>query len=744
MAEVRHNKGEAGGYLVGRRHSNGGIQAVNKSTGQPLEMEGGEVVITRDAVSDSKKRSFNGKMMTNRQILSEINQSGGGVAFADGGEVPDTMHFTTDAEYEYGGKTMCGCDLATEMSKSRTFEEGGDTNNDDLAEKFQMQFDYNGFSQNQYTDSVTDVDISERGLFTILTRIMRDATDIVDTSKIFDLNIRIILSNGTADEIIPIITQSSYADLITRGGFRYDVILADCVEKVQNSAIPNAYRVALAVQQSQKMYFLGISGNIYGTTDETIDADFRQEDFIELDAKTGNNAFSHFLSVKSDSASRQDVYVEQKSNYKDWERGVRALNKETKRETGKPPTTMVVAPSILLASVSDGYFNARMELFISTGKPFVTKWDWWKNNVFSKVNFFVQKYDDDTDRTLNLTFSNVDFTPYEQEIGNVLPITRSQSKTRKSADLAIKTLKDKEGFTWINRNTSKVMAYDNIEVSDIRDYRKFDFYLSIQHPDPSSPPSMRSESPTVRQDKIYFIGKDGIFVWNTKANNRFNDPNFVVVANEAYKKAAAQRKAAAEVARAAELKLAKEAAKAKQKRKEAIKNRPFKVRDQPEDFEFFDYEDLSDDNYKSKSEREALVTMLKIAKGPKNFAIRKVILKKISKIDKQLEEQRMSSAGNDGIDVNKLLTPKGLMDYYFNQTRQSPVKKMNEPCGLPTPTGIPSKLSLQAYNAVRTLYFKRWFGDWEFAAETDDYTDCSKIVDPETKEPRIMYHGVRK
>ena len=58
MAEVRHNKGEAGGYLVGRRHSNGGIKAVNKSTGQPLEMEGGEVVITRDAVSDSKKRSF--------------------------------------------------------------------------------------------------------------------------------------------------------------------------------------------------------------------------------------------------------------------------------------------------------------------------------------------------------------------------------------------------------------------------------------------------------------------------------------------------------------------------------------------------------------------------------------------------------------------------------------------------------------------------------------------------------------
>ena len=98
--------------LVGKRHSNGGIKALNKSTGQPLEMEGGEVVITRDAVSDNKKRSFNGKMMTNRQILSAINESGGGVSFADGGQLPNDLQFDCNAEYEYGGKTMCGKDLA--------------------------------------------------------------------------------------------------------------------------------------------------------------------------------------------------------------------------------------------------------------------------------------------------------------------------------------------------------------------------------------------------------------------------------------------------------------------------------------------------------------------------------------------------------------------------------------------------------------------------------------------------------
>jgi predicted ABC-type ATPase len=42
---MTHKAGASGGLLVGNRHSEGGIKAVNKSTGQPLEMEGGEVVI---------------------------------------------------------------------------------------------------------------------------------------------------------------------------------------------------------------------------------------------------------------------------------------------------------------------------------------------------------------------------------------------------------------------------------------------------------------------------------------------------------------------------------------------------------------------------------------------------------------------------------------------------------------------------------------------------------------------------
>jgi hypothetical protein len=134
MSEVKHISGEAGGYLVGRRHSNGGIKAINKSTGQPLEMEGGEVVITRDAVSDPAKRSFNGKMMTNREILSSINQSGGGVSFAEGGELPNSIGFV-DMVHEYDGQKMNSHKILEKMAQ------GGELSN--LLDGLNSDFDLN-------------------------------------------------------------------------------------------------------------------------------------------------------------------------------------------------------------------------------------------------------------------------------------------------------------------------------------------------------------------------------------------------------------------------------------------------------------------------------------------------------------------------------------------------------------------------------------------------------------------------
>lgn len=727
MAEVRHNQGEAGGYLVGRRHSKGGIKAVNKSTGQPLEMEGGEVVITRDAVSDPKKRSFNGKMMTNRQILSEINQSGGGVAFADGGEVPDTMHFNSDAEYEYGGKTMCGCDLATEMSKSQNFEEGGSTDSILLEEQrrrieFRHQGWYNSYSgdrENEYYG---------KGPYDVLLSVFNAATSVDNT--LLKYSIKLVIS----DKEIIVVNQQSYQEVLDKGVIEYQDFIQECESKILDSGIQDAPKIVALFKQMTKLYLIGINGRLRGSNEASMPVGFRQEDFraapilVEFENLSNNNMTLG--------------YVEEKTNFKDWEKGIRKLNKEVKAETGKLPTSIGFSDNLRLASLADGYFQPRAGFIITEKKPFVTKWEWWKENVFSKTNAFVE--DTGKDRKIRLNFSEFDFTPYEQELGNILPNARSKNKRKTAEKLADEILVGKKGFSFFSSANTASTGFDDVKIMETYETGSYNFGLRIL-----KPVSLHSNGPNVyvdvRQKYIFFVGKDGLFAFNQQARGYGRGENFVFVVNEEGKKAAAALQAAIEEARAAERKAARDAAKAEKQRQEELKNRKFRVRDQPEDFDFLMPEDADTDvNRALQAEKQALVTMLKMAQSPKNFNMRKIILKKIAKIEKTLEDNRLNESGNEQIDVKKLMTPKGLMDYYFNQARQNPVKKMNEACGLETPTGVPSKLSLQAYRAVRTKYFKRWFGDWESAAVSGDYTNCSKIVDPETKEPRIMYHGVRR
>lgn len=113
---IIHKSGDAGGLLVGRRHSEGGIKAINKSTGQKIEVEGGEIIITRDAVSDETKREFEGEMLTNREILSRINEGGGGVAFAKGGDVPHKCA-CSGKQYRFGGNLFKDSEIANMIMK---------------------------------------------------------------------------------------------------------------------------------------------------------------------------------------------------------------------------------------------------------------------------------------------------------------------------------------------------------------------------------------------------------------------------------------------------------------------------------------------------------------------------------------------------------------------------------------------------------------------------------------------------
>lgn len=73
-----------GGKVKGKSHKNGGVKGINKTTGEPIEVEGGEVIITKKAVKDKRRRTLHG---TNKEILDKVNRSGGGVPIMEKGGI---------------------------------------------------------------------------------------------------------------------------------------------------------------------------------------------------------------------------------------------------------------------------------------------------------------------------------------------------------------------------------------------------------------------------------------------------------------------------------------------------------------------------------------------------------------------------------------------------------------------------------------------------------------------------------
>jgi len=109
-----HHDAKDGGYFVGHSHADGGIKAINKDTGQIIEVEGNEVIINKRSVADTTKREFEGEMLTNREILSRINEAGGGVSFEDGGQLS-----CCGKKYKFGGETKEDYVIIYEISQSK-------------------------------------------------------------------------------------------------------------------------------------------------------------------------------------------------------------------------------------------------------------------------------------------------------------------------------------------------------------------------------------------------------------------------------------------------------------------------------------------------------------------------------------------------------------------------------------------------------------------------------------------------
>tara|TARA_R110000796_G_scaffold23743_2_gene67903 strand:+ start:4701 stop:6710 length:2010 start_codon:yes stop_codon:yes gene_type:complete len=96
----------AGGLTKGKSHAKGGIKMEVKSTGQNIEVEGGEGIINKHTMSSKDKHTYEGKEMTACEIASDLNQkTGNGVSF-DCDETDNTDMTPTDPStgFAKGGK----------------------------------------------------------------------------------------------------------------------------------------------------------------------------------------------------------------------------------------------------------------------------------------------------------------------------------------------------------------------------------------------------------------------------------------------------------------------------------------------------------------------------------------------------------------------------------------------------------------------------------------------------------------
>ena len=96
-----------GGVVVGKRHSeedeNGtGERFLVESTGQVVEVEGGEGVLSKESMNSDHKYDLDGEKMTGKQIASKLNHKYGGVEFAEGGEVGHVCGCRS--KYYHGGE----------------------------------------------------------------------------------------------------------------------------------------------------------------------------------------------------------------------------------------------------------------------------------------------------------------------------------------------------------------------------------------------------------------------------------------------------------------------------------------------------------------------------------------------------------------------------------------------------------------------------------------------------------------
>jgi hypothetical protein len=106
-----------GGITYGKSHAEGGIPVKNQSTGDMLEVEGGEGIVNKRSMASDKKVKLNGKEMTICEAVSQLNQLEGGVQFS----CDDVEHQQFIEAMAKGGELERG--TKTEMEHYKTLND---------------------------------------------------------------------------------------------------------------------------------------------------------------------------------------------------------------------------------------------------------------------------------------------------------------------------------------------------------------------------------------------------------------------------------------------------------------------------------------------------------------------------------------------------------------------------------------------------------------------------------------------
>jgi hypothetical protein len=878
---IIHNKGTLSGYLVGKTHAEGGIKAVNKSTGQALEMQGGEVVITAPAVSDTTKNEFNGKMMTNREILSTINEKGGGVSFAKGGDVPKNIK-RTGASYKYGGKTMTDHEIykhitGGHLADGMTLSQIAKKHKVSLKE-LQKQVDLGMKAESEHTSSkreqmkiVKDHLFENPKYYTVLKKaglkhggrvhrqsLVRDskrgntpARDLNNYNDVLDIDADGMVGAETGLFGYGGAVYKSYA----RGG-------ATNVTVDNWDDIPDTFK---NVRLPKKIDWLPTPDNdgLLEIAKPFLSKDPLRPALQGMNFDDNGITFTNsyiLLTIPTTNVNYEGIYEKGVKNitatYPKYEMVIRKQTdnvkvfpidilklltycKVARNYSGKNEITFKINDSAMSFD-ADYIIDFLTSLIKADG---FTLWNVsYKSNkealVFTKYSSYelgkdiiglIMPYiyskrtdygtqNDDKNAVLNVYFDFDDNEIHNADgsinnaggsINNLIskPITsRAKRKPKttpsQTSKLSSKVLTKDELYDskiWIGNDVAlrdKVIAklleigipydtgfgnrdYDkniNIliygkdfvvwsedKITFDKDTRKeiSPSDLGIGSTSTSTPTSVPFD---LKQKKIWIgynpalskkIQERAIelgFDWwggdgtpkNLEFDNLFFDDNEKITSSSDRRNfdSFVSWKEITE----ADLFPTSTASKT------SVQNTSVENEDWVKKFTA-DLDKLvvpkNDPAFTSALSKEhtdldALIKLLPSFQQSKYAVERAKILKEIKKIHYKLTYEGFIKP-NEALSSNaNLFTPQGLLDYYFTQSTQNPTAELEPACELPTPNGEKSKLPLSAYLNVRTEQFKNWFGDWEKAYETGNYVNCSKMIDPDTKEPKIYFHGVRK